>query len=397
MTASAPEDEIRRIEAGQNPTRFARGWHCLGLVNEFTDGKPHQVKAFGTQLVVFADGDGKPAVLDAYCRHMGGNLAMGEIKDGSIACPFHDWRWGPDGRCTAIPYAKRIPRKARTAAWPTAVVNDMLFVWNDPEGNPPIADQAIPEIAERNEGEWTDWTWNRIFVEGSNCREIVDNVVDMAHFYYVHYAFPRYFRNIFEGHEAWQWMDSTGRPDVNVGTSYGEAESKLFSKAAYFGPSFMITWLESQVSFGSIHTALINCHYPVTSDSFVLQYGVSTQLLPGMDRGQATQLARKFGAGVEVGFLQDVEIWRHKSRIDNPLLTEQDGPVYQLRRWYEQFYVDVADVRPDMTDRFEFELDTSHAVSTWEAEAAENLSRQGGQPLNLDEPDVEHAEGVQRV
>lgn len=31
------------------------------------------------------------------------------------------------------------------------------------------------------------------------------------------------------------------------------------------------------------------------------------------------------------------EIWKNKTRIDNPLLTEEDGAVYQHRRWYEQF------------------------------------------------------------
>jgi hypothetical protein len=33
-----------------------------------------------------------------------------------------------------------------------------------------------------------------------------------------------------------------------------------------------------------------------------------------------------------------------KTRIDNPVLTDDDGPVYDLRRWYEQFFVDVADI-----------------------------------------------------
>ena len=65
-----------------------------------------------------------------------------------------------------------------------------------------------------------------------------------------------------------------------------------------------------------------------------------------------------------MGFLQDVEIWKHKTRIENPLLVEEDGPVYQLRRWYEQFYVDAADVTAAMTDRFEFEVDTSTRTST---------------------------------
>ena len=60
-------------------------------------------------------------------------------------------------------------------------------------------------------------------------------------------------------------------------------------------------------------------------------------------------------------------------------MTEEDGPVYQLRRWYEQFYVDVADVSEDMTQRFEFEVDTSHAIEAWEREVAENIARRAAE------------------
>ena len=73
-----------------------------------------------------------------------------------------------------------------------------------------------------------------------------------------------------------------------------------------------------------------------------------------------------------------MEIWRHKSRVDNPLLCAEDGPVYQLRRWYEQFYRDAADVEPDMVARYEFEIDTTRAVAGWEAEVARNLAAAAG-------------------
>ncbi|MEU3270317.1 Rieske 2Fe-2S domain-containing protein [Saccharomonospora sp. NPDC006951] len=373
VRAATSGEEIREIDSGHNPSRFARGWHCLGTSAMFRDGKPHQVEVFGTSVVVFETSDGSLAVLDAYCRHMGGNLAKGQVKDGNIACPFHDWRWRPDGKCAAIPYARRVPLRAKTRAWLTSEVNGQLFVWHDPEGNPPAPELAIPAIEGYGTGEWTDWTWNRIPVTGSHCREIVDNVVDMAHFFYVHYAFPRYFKNIFEGHVATQYMNSTPRQDVSVGTNYGEDDSRLYSEASYFGPSYMINWLRSETSRGVIETVLINCHYPVTSNSFVLQYGAIVKKLPGMPDEQAARLARDFAEGVETGFLQDVEIWKNKTRIDNPLLSEEDGPVYQLRRWYEQFYVDVADIQPDMVNRFEFEIDTARAVESWEREVADNV------------------------
>ena len=72
--------------------------------------------------------------------------------------------------------------------------------------------------------------------------------------------------------------------------------------------------------------------------------------------------------------MQDVEVWKGKARVDNPLLCEEDGPLYQLRRWYEQFYVDAEDVTPDMVARFEFEVETTGAQEKWDKEIALNIA-----------------------
>ncbi|WP_332520096.1 Rieske 2Fe-2S domain-containing protein [Speluncibacter jeojiensis] len=369
------DDEIRSIEAAAAPTRFARGWHCLGIADSFRDGTPHSVHAFGTKLVVFADSSGDLKVLDAYCRHMGGDLSQGSIKGDSVACPFHDWRWGGDGRCTGIPYARRVPLRARTRGWRTLERNGQLFVWHDPQGNTPPAEVTIPEIEGLEAGEWTQWTWNALTVTGSHCREIIDNNVDMAHFFYIHKSFPRFFKNVFEGHISAQYMESTPREDVMSPSSHGDPNSHLRSEAAYYGPSYMIDRLWIEANGATVETVLVNSHYPVDNNSFVLQYGAIVKKLPGMSEAESAAMAEKFVEGVESGFLQDVEIWKNKAPIDNPLLCEEDGPVYQLRRWYEQFYVDVEDVAEDMTRRFEFEIDTTRAVASWEREVAANLAK----------------------
>ena len=187
----------RLIDPGTPPTRFARGWHCLGMADTFRDGRPHTVEAFGTKLVVWADTAGRLQVLDGYCRHLGGDLGQGSVKGDEVACPFHDWRWGGDGRCKQIPYAKRVPLRAQTRTWHALERNRQLFVWHDAELNPPIPEQMVPEIAEMDSGEWSDMTWEVIDIPGSNCREIIDNIVDMAHFFYIHYGFPTYFKNVF--------------------------------------------------------------------------------------------------------------------------------------------------------------------------------------------------------
>jgi 3-ketosteroid 9alpha-monooxygenase subunit A len=375
-TTQPGETTVRSIDTGELPERYARGWHCLGLLDQFRDGKPHAIQAFGTKLVVFQGGEnGSLAVLDAYCRHMGGDLTQGTVKDGNVACPFHDWRWSPEGRCAGIPYAKRVPLRARTRAWTTMEKNGMLFVWNDPEGNPPDAELEVPTIDAVGSDDWSDWIWTTLHIEGSNCREIIDNVSDMAHFYYVHFAFPTYFKNIFEGHVATQYMESRGRPDIGKGSQYAGEDNMLKSEASYFGPSYMINWLWNDFKGTTVESILVNCHYPIDQNSILLQYGVMAKKLPGVDREMANTIASKFARSFKVGFEQDVAIWKNKTRIDNPLLCEEDGPVYQLRRWYEQFYVDIADVSDDMTARFEFEIDTSHAIEAWEKEVADNLRR----------------------
>ncbi|TQM29092.1 Rieske 2Fe-2S domain-containing protein [Nocardia bhagyanarayanae] len=386
VTPKGSGGKVRELDVGSVPTRYARGWHCLGLAKTFRDGKPHAVNVFGTKLVVWVDSAGELRVLDAYCRHMGGDLSMGEVKGDDIACPFHDWRWsGVNGKCSSIPYARRVPPLARTRKWTTLERNGQLFVWHDHEGNEPPPEITIPHIegpytdadgnpTDQLDSGWTDWTWNSMLIEGANCREIIDNVVDMAHFFYIHFAFPTYFKNVFEGHIATQFLETKGRPDIGMASKYG-GDTLLKSEASYFGPSYMINPLINIYSGYEVKSVLINCHYPVTQDSFVLQWGISLEKPKGVDGEMADKLAEKMTEGISVGFLQDVEIWKHKSKVENPLLCEEDGPVYQLRRWYDQFYVDVADVTEKMTQRFEFEVDTTKANEAWEAEVAENLRR----------------------
>ena len=92
----------------------------------------------------------------------------------------------------------------------------------------------IPELVEMDSGEWSDMTWEVIDIPWSNCREIIDNIVDMAHFFYIHGGFPTYFRNVFEDHVAAQYMNSRSRPDMTKTASPAE-ESLLQSEAAYYG------------------------------------------------------------------------------------------------------------------------------------------------------------------
>ena len=67
------------------------------------------VQALGQNLAVFRGSNGRVMTVDAYCPHLGANLAAGGVVKGNcIECPFHGWKFdGISGKCVDIPYEKK--------------------------------------------------------------------------------------------------------------------------------------------------------------------------------------------------------------------------------------------------------------------------------------------------
>jgi len=343
---------IHPIQVAPLPQRYARGWHCLGLAQDYRDGKPHSLDIFGTHLVAYEGEDRQIHILDGYCPHMGADLSRGCIEGNAVTCPFHGWQWGGDGVCAHIPYAKRIPPKARIKSWQTLEQNRLLFVWHDPEDGPPDAEVEIPRIEACFSDEWSDWRLVKWDID-TNCRELVDNVADMAHFGPVHGIPAEYFCNSFRGHVAHQIMRGTN-PRLSAETSRTTADS------AYFGPAYHITLMTTEMD-GSQHQAmLLNCHVPVDQNRFELRFGVKVKKDPRLSEEANEAQAQAYTERAKASFFEDVEIWHNKTRVDNPLLCEGDGPIYPLRAWYRQFYVDRAELPNDLhiEKNFEYRAET---------------------------------------
>lgn len=112
-------------------------WYLFGPSSLIRHG-PHSKGMLGRRFVAYRTPAGRPVILDARCAHLGADLGRGCIVDDSIQCPFHGWKFGPDGRCRDAPGSAEVPAFARQAAFPCAERHDHLFFFHGPTATFPL-------------------------------------------------------------------------------------------------------------------------------------------------------------------------------------------------------------------------------------------------------------------
>jgi vanillate O-demethylase monooxygenase subunit len=165
------------LEGGMN--LLERSWHVVCAANELSS--PRRVELLGRPLVVF-EGRNGPAALDAACVHRGTDLALGDVVDGCIRCPYHGWRFDADGGCVAIPSltTDTIPSTTSTRSYRCKVRDALVWVSFDPD-----ADTAtIAGLPDAPEGMRT--VQGAPMVWATSAGRHLENILDLGHFAFVH-------------------------------------------------------------------------------------------------------------------------------------------------------------------------------------------------------------------
>ena len=154
---------------------FPRGWFMIADAEELNTHKPVAVRFFGKDFALYRGLEsGRVILLDAYCPHMKTHLAapnktsyvvldgMGtNIEGDNLRCPYHAWRFGPDGKCNDIPYHEGpIPAAACVKSWQVVESLGAIWVWHDPEGGEPEWDH--PSIPQWNDPAWVHPKWDHL-------------------------------------------------------------------------------------------------------------------------------------------------------------------------------------------------------------------------------------------
>jgi 3-ketosteroid 9alpha-monooxygenase subunit A len=312
---------------------FPRGWFMVADAEKVTR-TPLSVRFFGKDLVLYRGESGKVYMVGAYCPHMrthiGRNTTSYVVQQGrhvegeSIRCPYHGWKFGPDGRCNEIPYFPTVPEKAALDSYPVVERYNAIFYWHDPEGGDP--DYELPTLPEWDDPTWVRWNFDNLGAMDCHQIEVVDNICDVGHLLPIHATTPQYFETEFRGHKAWQRLG--GRHET-LGVGAGISEFNTY----YTGPGILISRF-----LGDNDSLMFITHTPIDDGSVYVWHATLTKVADRTPTEEDIKAAREYQEISRAAFAQDFEIWSNKQACFQPMQLPTDGNFAKVRNWYKQFY-----------------------------------------------------------
>ncbi|XP_008551501.1 cholesterol 7-desaturase nvd 1 [Microplitis demolitor] len=352
-------------EISELPPIYPNGWYALLESSELAKGQAKHVSALGENFAVFRTEKGNVNVIDAYCPHLGANLAKGgKVINDCLECPFHNWTFSGDGKCQSIPYSKTDPSKIKMKSWTCREVNKLIFVWYHAElADPEYEIESIPQI---EDGSWQCHGRNEFHVT-CHIQDLSENGADWAHLSVVHG--PTKFMGMLPRsivHHSWTgvgWQsnapsDYNDEPDHNDNyqgiLENGKVRVRNNKIKKHCGTinlhhkllilnKFKILNLNvhgQQVGPGYVELFMDTALGPVCVIHVVVPLGPFLQRTIHLI--YSSTLISPYTKMIFIGecamFERDVEVWNYKKFIKNAKLVNEDRSIAVYRRWYKQFY-----------------------------------------------------------
>nr|XP_006822277.1 PREDICTED: cholesterol desaturase daf-36-like [Saccoglossus kowalevskii] len=328
-------NEVRKRRArGDLPPVYPNGWFRVLESWQLKIGEKKDLTIMGEHIAVFRGESGEVFIVDAYCPHMGANVAIGgRVLGDCIECPFHGWVFrGEDGKCVDIPYTEKVPDFAKIRSWSSLERNGMILMWYDAEGRQPH--WTPPIVDEVEDGSWTFRGFAQHHIN-AHIEEIPENGGDVSHLHYLHGPFM-----ILGVHWSHIWDASwhQDKDNAHIGVL------NLTHRMTLLG--IPITPVEVSVQARQVGPGLVFLHFKSWIGDCMLTQHVTpveplllkvTHTIYG-SWTVPTFIAKFFLFGELVQFERDVMVWNNKRWLSKPLLVKEDQLVAKHRRWYSQFY-----------------------------------------------------------
>ncbi|MCB9603626.1 MAG: aromatic ring-hydroxylating dioxygenase subunit alpha [Sandaracinus sp.] len=162
--------------------RVVDDWYVLARSAEL-GRRPIARELHGRPIALFRDGAGRAAALVDRCPHRNVPLSAGRVEQGELECPYHGWRFDPDGRCTTVPglAGEADHRSRRCGAHAVRERDGFVWVWAT-EGVTPTRDPFdLPLVRDPRYAT----VYQTIDVAGT-VHAVAENALDVPHTAYLH-------------------------------------------------------------------------------------------------------------------------------------------------------------------------------------------------------------------
>ncbi|MEY3333869.1 MAG: hypothetical protein RLZZ176_2172, partial [Cyanobacteriota bacterium] len=130
-------NSVRKPKIFNQSASFVEGWYWVLPSQSLLVGEVKAVTILGRDLVVYRGQDRRTIILDAYCPHIGANLAEGKVEGNELRCVLHRWKFNGEGICVDIPVLDEpVPVKAKT--WPAAEQYGIIWIWTGETPQQPL-------------------------------------------------------------------------------------------------------------------------------------------------------------------------------------------------------------------------------------------------------------------
>lgn len=163
------------------PPALKSSWQMAALSRE-VGTKPLPRTVAGVSIVLFRTSVGVSALIDR-CPHRNYPLSEGRLVEGSLQCPYHGWRFGPDGACVEVPGCTLSEgQDQRLAAAPVVVkeINGAVLIRLDGDAAAPLPDLTVWGAPDHDHFWWSQGVWR------GRALDALENVLDPFHTNFIH-------------------------------------------------------------------------------------------------------------------------------------------------------------------------------------------------------------------
>lgn len=273
------------------PQAVRDAWHMVALSRQLRPDGVLKVELCGTPIALFRTGTGLGALIDR-CPHRNYPLSEGRVHGGALECPYHGWRFAPDGACASVPgCAVSTADDIRLKADAVRVMERHGGIFVALSETAPAEPALPPDFGnpELDHFWWQQGTWEgRAF-------DAIENVMDPFHTNHLHHGFIRHRDKrlpvdlIINSHgDGIDMAIEQSQPDLGLMSRFLERDRQR-SISRYYPPTIVQARWEGESQLTLCVTAIFT---PATDGTFTpfARFSTPKGLAPGWLKQAAIRL-----------------------------------------------------------------------------------------------------------